>query len=67
MKCEHNNTHEISRITLNLGVSGVVTWVKHQCEDCGTVTVDRIVSNVAEPTPPPFSKKRKKNKKSAKI
>lgn len=67
MKCEHNNTREISRLTLDLGVSGTITWVRHQCDDCGKVTVDRIVANASDPTPPPYPKKEKKNRKSVKI
>lgn len=67
MKCEHINTREISRLTLELGVSGTITWVRRQCDDCGKVTVDRIVAEAPQPTPPPFLKKEKKNRKSAKI
>ena len=67
MKCEHNNNREISRLTLDLGVSGTTNWVRHQCDDCGKVTVDRIVAEVPQPTPPPFLKKEKKNRKSVKI
>lgn len=65
--CTHERTQEISRNTVDCGISGTITWTRHVCSDCGFVWIERHVEKpfalATQPVTLSAQKNKRKNKK----
>lgn len=66
MECNHERTQEISRNTVDCGISGTITWTRHVCSDCGFVWIERHQERPFAPAMLSAEKEKRKPKKNRK-